>query len=203
MQKFNLKRYQLEKHHSDITINFDKALTDPEEQEKMVYKYLNLLKKIAKINNKIDEDLLQELFELMLDKALKTYDGHIKFSTWVVYLARNHKKNYIQRNNRRKHQSLNSFIDAETELIDILPNDIDLEQNLIREKIFKFLNREIKKLKPKHQKIIKKYYGFEKEKPHTLKEIANIFDCDFSYIYQEKRKALDYLDNKMQWVGIL
>ena len=79
-------------------INLDKLKKgDKEEQEKMILKFLPLIKKKSYINGVIDEDLMQELIVFILTKAIETFDQNknIKFITWVYILVENKKNNYL------------------------------------------------------------------------------------------------------------
>ncbi|MGM0410088.1 MAG: sigma-70 family RNA polymerase sigma factor [Bacillota bacterium] len=200
--QFELKNIDIDKNMYNININWEN-IDDKKEKEKLIYKYLDFLKSKADINGKIDEDLLQEFVEIMLTKAVDTYNGTTKFSTWLNYVLESHKSNYCIKEKRRKHIKLDQNISEGITLKDILSSDFDVENEVINNELYKFIEKELTKMNKKHKIIINNYFGFGDYELKTLDEIANMFGYSQPYITQEKNKVLNYLNKKMEWEGII
>lgn len=203
MEAFKLTKYEVNKESKYIDFNKVKE-GDQEETKKMVEKYLRLVKKLSKVNGYIDEDVMQELLCLLLGKAIDTYDTSkgIAFSTYFYNLARNFKGDYFSKQEIRQHNSLENGGEGEVSYIEILFSDIDLENDFIEEEIKEIVNDIVNNLRPRHQTMIKKYYGFGEEKEHTFKEIGEYMDYSKQYIRDEIEKVKEYIKNRLQWEGV-
>lgn len=200
MQHFSLLDYDVPDNHDDIKIDFDNFNED--EKEKLLFKYLKLLKKNAKINGKLNEDLLQKFIEIMFTKAIDTYDSSKCFSTWLNQIILNEKSNFIRRNKIRDHKNIgdelslldfdNFFIEENPQIEDIVLKQID--KNIIKEAI--------QGLKPSYCDIIKKYFGINNQE-HTTQEIADIHNCSQANIYVKLQKALKILELKFNWKSVI
>lgn len=181
-------------------INLDKLKKgDKEEQEKMILKFLPLIKKKSYINGVIDEDLMQELIVFILTKAIETFDQNknIKFITWVYILVENKKNNYLKKKKYRNHLSYEECILNNC----FLSENYNFEKDFIEQETKYILRQFIQQLKPDYQYIISKYYGFGCERL-TLTEIGERMGCSHETIRQKLIKSNKQLKKKLLWEGI-
>lgn len=107
--------------------------------------------------------------------------------------SENIKKSTLKQYNNRT-MSIDALLDDDSKntLKDILPSDEDgAPQKVQFEKSFKQeLNHALNSLEPREKKILKLYFGIDKERPATLEEIGGIFDLTRERIRQIKERAL-------------
>lgn len=202
MNSFELTKYEVERVRK-IDLNKVKE-GDVIEREKLVNKYLKLIKNLSKVNGYIDEDIMQELLYILLGKAVKTYDSSkgIKFSTYFVNLAKNAKYNYLKKENIRNHLSIQNENEEDISFIEILFSDMDLEKDFIDKEVKKILKDIIEDLSKKHQKIIELYYGFGNNEIHTFKEIGDNLGFSKQYAEKELNKVKGQIKNRLKWEGV-
>lgn len=201
---------KLESNYKEIEIDYKKAKEgDVHEKDKLIKKFIRMAKDIAKNNGEIDEDLLQELLILLINKAIDTYNinSNTTFSTYYCKLANNHKNNYYKSENIRNHFSLNKkTVDDENknkEYLDLIEDeDIDIENNLIQREINKVINNIINNnLKERYKKIIELHYGFNDYKKHSCREIANKIGVSRQVIYKQLNKVEELIKERLIWEG--
>ena len=127
------------------------------------------------------EDIRQGYIDAGTDailKAIRTYDkrNNVKESTYVYRCIYNQLKSEIVKNNRKKRTieiiSLEKLTDTGEEILDLIPSDYDLEEDVISnfksESILKVINT----LDFKGQYIVKSRFGIDGYKQKTLNDLA-------------------------------
>lgn len=178
---------------------------DEKEKEKLVLKFLPLVKKLSKENGVVNEDLMQELLIVLFKKAVPTYKASkkVKFMTYFYGLAMNSRANYYKSKSHRSHYSINKYIydEGQEEFSDYLIADMDLEEEYVNKDVVKIINNIVNELKAPHKKMIREFYGFNgKEK--TCIEIAKEFGCTRQNINQEIVKIRNYIGERLKWEGV-
>lgn len=118
----------------------------------------------------------------------KTYDGSSKPSTYLYACIKNEIVKLFQTRTRLKEIPISKIYSLEYEyeegtLEDIIAIDYDLEANIIRDETAKEVKYVVSKLKPYHQEILKLHFGIDCE-PHTLRQLAQKYNCSHQNIYR-------------------
>lgn len=173
------------------------------ENEKLVYMVIKKLKIYNQLEDYYDVGILG------LIKAADTYDktkGYA-FSTYAVKCIENEIKQEIRRTNQCKNKanlncvSLNVIIKEEyksIELGDLIPSDIDIEQELIDKNNIFMLNNALKKLSDKEQLIINICYGLNGFNKCTQRQIEKKLKISQAQISRIKNKAINKLKKYME-----
>ena len=115
------------------------------------------------------EDLLQEIFLKLYRKLNKYNDKKASFRTWMYRIAHNDVINYLKSSKVHMHAS-------NIEEIDVLRDDEDIEEDLVREEKINLIIQAIeKRLKKKHRDIMYLHY-FSGLSVKEVSEVLNIPD---------------------------
>lgn len=132
------------------------------------------------------QDLLQDVFLAVIDKAAQFKNGY-RFSGWVYVIAHNRCKNeYRFMDYRRKDQN-------------VAPEDheqsaVSADQRIDRKAFRQNLERALKDLSPEKRSMF--LLRFEEEL--SLKEIARIFDMPVGTVKSRLHYVLRYLNSQLQ-----
>ncbi|MFW6008268.1 MAG: sigma-70 family RNA polymerase sigma factor [archaeon] len=194
MYNFSLINYEVPDYKS-IDLDFNKLkLKDTKELNKLILKELRLLKRISKINDKINEDLLQEIIIKLITDGVENYDSGKDFTKWVNSISEHVKSNFIRDNSIRKHSSFEKIFGENCRI----STNFDIEQEFVNEERNYILSNFISQLKPKYRYILSKYYGFGCE-PLTYQEIGERMGYSYEYIRQELEKAKEIIKKRLKW----
>ena len=147
----------MKKEEIDLSVLGDEKLMirirkdDPDAFEELYHRYssrvLNFLYRLWSRDEETAQDLLQDTFMRIIDKA-DFFDETKRFSTWLFTIASNLSKNELRRKGIRR-DKLRIISD---ELTSSYESDID--QVLDKKHIVKGLNREIERLEPVNRELI-------------------------------------------------
>ena len=119
------------------------------------------------LGNKEDaEDAAQETF-VKCYRALKTYNGHASFSTWLYKITYNHALDILKKHTGKRHT-----IEWKSELEPDVMQHQSFDEKIDLKEIQLLLKEAIHRLSPDEQVIITLYYY----QGLALKEIAEIRD---------------------------
>jgi len=149
---------------------------------------------VHKIGNKNTdvEDLTIEVFSKAFIK-LEQYSSDYAFSTWLLKIANNSCIDYFRKNNNNEisFQNINDL--NENDIVDYF---LSSEDHIINEQSSKYLEKELKQLKPKYLKLIKlRYYN-----QLSYNEIADELGISLSSVkiqlYRAKKEMSNILNLK-------
>ena len=128
-----------------------------------------------------------------LYKGIKTYNGECKKSTYYYKCIKNAVLREFQIKSLKKNKFQDSFVPLELNngdgsLENLIPDDIDIERDLILEETKKDVRNTLIKLKPIYQQVLCLHFGIGCE-PHTFDEMTNIFGTTPQNIYLLYKKA--------------
>ena len=124
---------------------------------------------LKRTENETDaEDISIETFAKAFDK-LTSYNNDFAFNTWLLTIAKNV---HIDLLRKRKLNNTVHLNDDETYLLNNLPDEDTLEDQLIYEQNLSTLKLCIKQLKPHYQQIIQLRY-FQERSYNEIAEIIN------------------------------
>lgn len=112
------------------------------------------------------EDITIQAFSKAFDK-IETYNDDYNFKTWLITISKNIHIDLVRK--RKKSISQNITNRHDEEFYDVLDESPSPEDKLITDQNLAKLLRDIKKLKPRYQKVINLRYFQEL----SYKEIAN------------------------------
>ena len=201
-EKFNLTKYES---NTSIKVDYNRAKSgDYKEREKLVEKYLPLVKRIVKRElGHIDEDIMQDMLCLLVGKAIQTFEPNSgnRFSTYYYNLAQNEIRNKKQRFSYRNHQSINETNDDGEEIAKFIPDDIDIEGEYLDKELKGIIDNIVSDLKPKHKFIIENYYGLNTGEDNTQQEIADKLGISQQAVVKHLNKVEEYIKKRLQWEG--
>ncbi len=155
--------------------------------------YFMLLKMV---NNKSDaEDLTIEAFGKAF-KNLSQYTPNFAFSTWLFKIASNNCIDYM----RKKRTNIISIdggmsADGESETsFSVKDDNLDPEENLIRDQIVILMRTVVKKLKPRYRLLIEKRYFQEL----SYEEISEELDLPIGTVKAQLFRARELLFNTLK-----
>lgn len=131
--------------------------------ERKLYDYI---RRITNVSHEEAEDILQEVF-IKAFRNLNDFDPDLKFSSWIYRIAHNQ---VISGFRKRKARPEGSSVELSEDLIRTLADGLDIEkevgQRILRENIFKGLER----LNKKHKEVLVLRFFEEK----SYEEISDI-----------------------------
>jgi len=155
--------------------------------------YFMLLKMV---NNKSDaEDLTIEAFGKAF-KNLNQYTPNFAFSTWLFKIASNNCIDYM-RKRRTNLVSIDGGVspDGESETtISVKDENLDPEENLIRDQIIVLMRTVVQKLKPRYRLLIEKCYFQEL----SYEEISEELDLPIGTVKAQLFRARELLFNTLK-----
>lgn len=155
--------------------------------------YFMLLKMV---NNKSDaEDLTIEAFGKAF-KNLNQYSPSFAFSTWLFKIASNNCIDYL-RKKRTNIISLDGGINDDNEMEPTIPvkdDNLDPEENLIRDQIVTLMRTIVKKLKPRYRVLIEMRYFQEL----SYEEISTELDLPIGTVKAQLFRARELLFNTLK-----
>lgn len=154
--------------------------------------------------NYYDKDEYEELYHaglIGLIEGAKCYDFSQPYrSSFFVSCIKNSIMNRVFSKHCRKYYfdfrkltvSLNRQItnDEETELMELLPSDYNLEEDFFQILVKQELYENLDKLKPTYKQILVKRYGLENGREMTLEEIASDVGISRQAVNEKYRRAI-------------
>lgn len=188
----------------------------------MLESLLPFLKKRAKVNGELNEDLLQELIETTLGKALRNFDTNkdVKFITYLSYILHHKKLKFLKQyhndlpgvnidsfanNGQRKYRMKSISIDntdnnLESELLQLTTSQSSVEEDVIekdiKEKVVELLDKTVY---GRDNDIIKDYLFKQK----TYQEIADERGISSQRIGQIYHKAIEKFKKTCKYYGLI
>ncbi len=148
------------------------------------------------VNNKSDaEDLTIEAFGKAF-KNLSQYSPSFAFSTWLFKIASNNCIDYL-RKKRTNIVSLDGGMNDENEMEPTIPvkdDNLDPEENLIREQIVTLMRTVVTKLKPRYRVLIEMRYFQEL----SYEEISVELDLPIGTVKAQLFRARELLFNTLK-----
>lgn len=154
-----------------------------------------------------DYEEAYSLGRIGLYKAIKTYNGEVKKSTYYYKCIKNAVKYIFQKKKTKRVQFNDNAISIYTEydyktLLEGLANETNIEGDMIQKETQKEIQHQVRKviekLKPNYQKILKLKFGIGCN-PKTTKEIAAITGTTQNNICDLYKKAKR--DFEREWVN--
>ena len=179
---------------------------DEKAKEKLIAHNLRLVAHIVKKYNTAGEaDDLISVGSIGLIKAINTFkfDKNTQFSTYAARCIENEILMLLRAS--KKHNNIVSLGEClgqdkdgnEVCLMDIIPSDEDLEQNvennILTEKLMKIIKNT---LTEREYNIIALRYGLNNTPAYTQREVAKKLGISRSYISRLEKKALDIIKQK-------
>lgn len=141
-------------------------------------------------------------------KGLSKYDASLGFqkSTFVYKCIETEIKRKIYLNQMKKRitkvVSLNTEIE-EGELIDLIPDDIDIEEQVTKKLMIEKVKELVNLLpKEKDRQVITLLYGLDGNKPLTIRATAKVMGVNRNAIASRKNKILKTLQEKIKKEGL-
>lgn len=134
--------------------------------------------------------------------GLNSYDESkkIKYSTYLYECIKNEILRYINHDKRKKGEveivSLNTTINDDIELQDMIGYDIDYDQNYYVNQLIEIISDSMKELTKKQYLVFSHLYGLNGFKEMTVTEINHMYGFSKQNIHQIKDKVL----NKLRYV---
>lgn len=134
--------------------------------------------------------------------GLNNYDESkkIKYSTYLYECIKNEILRYINHDKRKKGEveivSLNTTINDDIELQDMIGYDIDYDQNYYVNQLIEIISDSMRDLTKKQYLVFSHLYGLNGFKEMTATEINNTYGFSKQNIHQIKDKVL----NKLRYV---
>lgn len=155
-----------------------------------------------------NQDEFQEYEDAGVDgllNGIRTFDNTkgIKSSTYFYTCIKNEICKFLVYKNRVSNTanlnttSLNRVL-IEEELIEIIPSEVNVEEEVLKNQIKEDLLELVESLKPNEAYIIKNYYGLDHCIPKTDKELAQDMGLKQSTLAERKRKCLNKLWRKIR-----
>ncbi len=179
---------------------------DEKSKEKLITHNLRLVAHIVKKYNTAGEaDDLISVGSIGLIKAINTFkfDKNTQFSTYAARCIENEILMLLRAS--KKHNNVVSLGEClgqdkdgnEVCLMDIIPSDEDLEQNIenniLTDKLLKIIKQS---LSDREYKIIALRYGLNNTPAYTQREVAKKLGISRSYISRLEKKALEIIKQK-------
>lgn len=197
--EFNLISYRVD-YDKSININIEKAKRgNHREREKIVLKYLPLIKKKAKGRHGIiDEDLMQSLIEDIFDKIIYRFDTNknARFITYLYTALDNSVRKYKgEKYNKNKefNDSTASLDDEKKGLMDILQSNKNVEEKFLGNNTIELIEEKLDKRK---RNMLFEYYI----KGMTYEELGERYDVTLQgarYIISKSIKDIRKAYNKI------
>ena len=159
---------------------------------------------IEKYWHKFDEDLFQTGC-MGLIKAVDSYDPNrgVKKSTYYgkcilneIYMS-NRKYAAIKNGKNIKHISLNNIIEDNIEYIDLIPDKINIEEEVIINDEYNALYSAYNNLNDIDKLIIKYNFGLFNTPKKTQTEIGNLVNMNQASVSKRSKKILDIMRGDM------
>ncbi len=168
---------------------------NPEYLSYLIDRYKNKLFKYVKrrlnVDNQDMEDILQDVF-IKIYRNINEYDDNLIFSSWVYRITHNHMIDWLRKNKRHVHISID---DEENKLIHILEDENTKIDNSVLQKKedFDILKKEISKLPQDYQEIL--ILKFFEDK--SYEEISDILKISISSVGVKINRAKKILKQKI------
>lgn len=168
---------------------------NPEYLSYLIDRYKNKLFKYVKrrlnVDNQDMEDILQDVF-IKIYRNINEYDDNLVFSSWVYRITHNHMIDWLRKNKRHVHISID---DEENKLIHILEDENTKIDNSVLQKKedFDILKKEISKLPQDYQEIL--ILKFFEDK--SYEEISDILKISISSVGVKINRAKKILKQKI------
>lgn len=166
----------------------------------IVQKYQNMVYTLAHkiLGNKEDaEDVAQETF-VKCYRALKTYNGHASFSTWLYKITYNHAIDLLKKNTKNR-----NTIEWKSELEPDVMQHQYFDEKIDLKEIQLLLKEAIHRLSPNDQVIITLYY-YESLPLRDIAEITGIRENNVKIkLYRIRSKLMDLLKSKNEIISTL
>jgi len=136
------------------------------------------------MNQELAEDLTQETMVKAI-KAIKTFKGRSKFSTWLISIASNAAKDHFRKSSKKKTSELHD---------NCIPSTQSIEEDYIENEKIALVIQELNKL-PEVKRIpfvLKHYYNYSYE------EIAHILDCPTGTVRSRIHYCIKELQSKFK-----
>jgi RNA polymerase sigma factor (sigma-70 family) len=150
---------------------------------------LNLLGKFSIHEPEVASDIFASVIEKLLKNdcaALRRFKWNSKLSTWLVSIARNKTYDYLRGLKRRPNISLDTPLDQDSKLEDILSDGLDLDLDIE----VRLTAAEALDMLPDKDRLILKLYYIEGMKE---KEIGELADLSLDAVSARKSRALKKL----------
>lgn len=145
--------------------------------------------KIVK-NIDVADDIMSIVFTKAYEK-MDTFTNHISFEMWLKTITINTAIDYVRKN---KKEQLNSYIDDEDNNIQLDDLDSSPEENLIGQQTAVIIDECIKRLKPRHRKLIElRLEG--KSYQQIADQLALPLDSVKSCLSNARRRLRQLIDN--------
>lgn len=157
--------------------------------------------------NTVDYDKrdLVSIGNIGLIKATNTFDitKNIEFTTYATKCITNEILMFLKKLNKYQNiDSLNKIINIdsngnELKIEDLLYDELNLNEEYIKNETYQFVRELVSNLKEKEKKIIIMYFGFDKDKSYTQKEISEKLNISQSYVSRIIKKSLNQIRTKL------
>lgn len=145
----------MENSHTTATDNelVEKSIENPDVFGELARRYQNRLfcyiRRISYFCNEDIEDIVQEVF-LKAYKGLNSFDGDLKFSTWIYQITRNATIDAI----RRKHARPQNASLADDDMEKMFESDIDLKKHIEVKNHLEIMRKIIDELPYKYKEVL-------------------------------------------------
>jgi RNA polymerase sigma-70 factor (ECF subfamily) len=149
-----------------LSLNDDKYFVElVERYEPKLGRYIF---RLSRVDEQTIEDLLQEVF-IKVYRNLNDYDDDFSFSSWIYRITHNEVMSFFRKNKARP-KVVNFEIDDSSEYIAMLPDDVDLPQELARKELSAKVRESIYELPEKYREVLVLRYLEDK----SYNEISDI-----------------------------
>lgn len=176
-------------------------------EEELILKNINLIYVTLKKLNLFDRrDEFYDVGMIGLVKGAKKYNPNLGY-TAGTYLGRciyNEILMYIRNNNSTKKipENMTTYLSTKTtdklSVGDLIKDDFDVEEDLIRNEQIEILYKEISKLTKNEQLVLNLYYGLNGYKAKRQTEISEIIGLTQAHVSRIKNKAIEKLRKEMK-----
>lgn len=180
-----------------------------EERNNIILKHLYLVPIVIRnthcqYHTKEEYDEFYQIGSLGLVKAMEKYDKTKSTKKYLYTCIRQEIMRYFQYKSTKSRYptkrtiSLNDLIGEDTELIELIPSNTNIEEEVITNETKNRIRKRLNKLKnTKYKAILFEYYGIDTNSKN-LTEIAQKYGVSRQYIQQQIKRGLEQLRKELE-----
>ncbi len=137
------------------------------------------------------EDVVQDVF-ISVYKNLNDFDRDLSFSSWIYRIAHNTVIDYV-----RKFKSRPMQVELDDDYVFLLPNDVDLPEEMSRKELSVFVKKILLELPEKYREVLVLRYLEDK----SYKEIGDILRKSVNSVSVLINRAKDKMKAKLKSIN--
>lgn len=165
----------------------------------MINNNIKMIKKKAKVNQSLDEDLLQHLVLKTIDTAVPNYDpdSNNTFNTYLYYVLESRKNSYLKKGKDILKESLSldfEYNNDDDKSKSIQPkSNKNVENTILNQSVVNYL----KDILDNEQMFVLKYYYY---KGYTYREISKMLDITYQGVGYKMKQIRKIIKNNINYI---